>query len=91
MNTAQAIVKAMKAVVDGDVNTVIESLNIMAQSLQTIMDSMETLKSQSVVIIVSFMSFHIYRISCDHCECEHACSSPRLSRTVQGLKLLLHT
>ena len=44
-DTAQAIVTAMKAVVDGDVSAVIESLNVMTKSLQTIMDSMETLKS----------------------------------------------
>jgi len=44
-NTAQAIVTAMKGVVDGDETVVIESLQTMKKSLETIIDSMETLKS----------------------------------------------
>ena len=44
-NTAQAILTAMKAVNDGDMNALIESLNTMTEALQAIIKSMETLKS----------------------------------------------
>jgi len=50
-NPVQAIVAAMKGVVDGDENVVIESLKIMKKSMQAIINSMETLKSLSVAAI----------------------------------------
>jgi len=50
----QAIVAAMKGVVDGDENVVIESLKIMKKSMQAIINSMETLKSLSVLLQLIF-------------------------------------
>jgi len=44
----------MKGVVDGDENVVIESLKIMKKSMQAIINSMETLKSLSVLLQLIF-------------------------------------
>jgi len=68
----QAMVAAMKAVVNQDVSGVIESLEIMTKALETIMNSMETLKSQSrqhllASLAIRALLYTVYRLTLYGC------------------------